>query len=263
MTKHNIDFKKARQFLKNPPLGCFSEYSTAYAITNENLRFVTELSDLSSARVLTAAGSGDHPIFYALAGAAHIDTFDISFCAKTIMDIKTTAISAFKSFWYFGLVHELYDEKHVCKLARILQIKNDLPDDTREFIEKTNGCRLFAKGCFPFQYKSYLPTIEEYKIIQERIRGPFNFVWTDICKLRDNLEPDSKYDVINISNIFHYRKDAKTTAKIMNGLEYHLAPGGQIISYNSCPRVPNREDWKIIQYKTLEKDKVFVLQKIR
>ena len=66
----------------------FSQFSLAYIATNENIRYEIGLTETNKKSILTIAGSGDQPIFYSLNGAKDIDTFDISFCSKVIMDIK-------------------------------------------------------------------------------------------------------------------------------------------------------------------------------
>jgi hypothetical protein len=262
MRTYNLDFKKARQLLKNSPISHFSEYSSAYTITNEDLRFMTGLSDLAGARVLTMAGSGDHPIFYALAGAAHIDTFDISFCAKAIMDVKTAAIPAFDHLEYYnGLIYAMYGADNVFNMPRIKELNCFLPTQTNDFMQETNGYKIFTKGLGPNAYKEFLPTKDEFKLLREhRIVGPFDFIWTDVCNLHDHLE--SKYDVINLSNVFQYIRSLNTTDTIMNGLGQHLTPDGIIVCHNTPPYQSNC-NWNQTRLLMPGKSTAFVLKKIR
>ena len=86
------NYKFGRMYTPHPNRSL--AYSHAYVVSNEDLRYTTALTRDMGRKVLTVAGSGDQPLFYKLNGANHIDTFDVSFCAKAIMDIKTAAIRA-------------------------------------------------------------------------------------------------------------------------------------------------------------------------
>ena len=84
--------------------GVFSQYSRAYVITNEDLRYSLQFMPKETNRALTVAASGDHPLFCSLYGAKYVDTFDISYNAKCVMDIKVAALRNNFDF-YFQKVH--------------------------------------------------------------------------------------------------------------------------------------------------------------
>ena len=64
---------------------------SAYIISNENQRWATRVVP-NIKRVLTVTGSGDQALFYKLAGAKIVDTFDITPNAGVIQDIKYNAV---------------------------------------------------------------------------------------------------------------------------------------------------------------------------
>ena len=91
----------------------FSHYSPSYVLTNEDIRWVSGLTQNKGPRVLTVAASGDHPMFYAMRGATNIDTFDISFCAKVAMDIKTAAIQKLSRDEYVQLLNDMHQAQRI------------------------------------------------------------------------------------------------------------------------------------------------------
>lgn len=231
MRKHKHDYDKIIRFYQDGDFYCkgFTKYSAAYVITNEDLRVSTGLSDLKGANVLTVAASGDHPIFYKLGGAAHVDTFDISFCAKAIMDIKTAAIPVLARFEYVKLIDRLHYNPRIRHVQNFAKIQSAIPAETQEFIQSTPGCRLFSRDCPPTQYASYLPDKQEYSQLKKLINEPFGFIWTGVDNLHKHLA--KKYDVINLSNIFNYIPEFGHQMKILQSLEPYLSPGGMIVVY--------------------------------
>ena len=98
----------------------FSHYSPSYVLTNEDIRWVSGLTQNKGPRVLTVAASGDHPMFYAMRGATNIDTFDISFCAKVAMDIKTAAIQKLSRDEYVQLLNDMHQAQRIA--GQVLQV---------------------------------------------------------------------------------------------------------------------------------------------
>ena len=85
----------------------FSEYSPAYVVTNESLTTSMYWMPKNCNSALTVAASGDHPFWCSLFGIKHVDTFDISYNAKCIMDIKTAALGCLDYFQYIKLLENL------------------------------------------------------------------------------------------------------------------------------------------------------------
>ena len=86
----------------------FNTYSQAYAVTNENLRKTMRLIPKNAKSALVTAASGDHPLFCSLYGIQNVDTFDISYNAKCIMDIKVAALKILGYHSYIGLIDDLF-----------------------------------------------------------------------------------------------------------------------------------------------------------
>lgn len=208
------------------------EYSHAYVASNEDLRYTTGLTRHMGRRVLTTAGSGDQPLFYTLNGAAQTDTFDISFCAKAIMDIKTAAIQSGMPYeQYKNMLGQLHDAPAASKTENIPEILSRIPRDSAEFVRGMDGYRIFGNGLHPDNYATEQPNADEYAMLQKTITGPFKFIWSDVADLHTQLI--TEYDVINLSNIFEWSPNLiiPTLASLRN----HVRPGGIILVQTGHP----------------------------
>ena len=209
-----------------PSLG-FSRYSPSYVITNEDIRWVSQLTKKEAHRVLTAAGSGDHPMFYALQGADHIDTFDISYCAKTAMDIKTAAIHKLPRDEYIQMLLNMHSARKISDIHGITKIIDSLPANTATFVKELDEYPLFSNGIDPSFYKETIPTAEEYDLMRQRISGPFKFIWSDLGSLHSHLI--GEYDIINLSNILEYMTPEQIQ-KTLVSLRTYVKPEGYIMA---------------------------------
>lgn len=205
----------------------FSYYSPAYVVTNEDIRWVSGLTSTEAKKVLTVMGSGDQPMFYSLNGATEIDTFDISFCAKAISDIKTVAIHKLSRKDYARLLNDLHFSRNISSIPNIKQMLSEIPKNSQTFIQQMNDCNIFSNGLSPQNYIDHLPTNEEFEIMKGKISKPFNFIWTDINSLHAHLTKE--YDVINLSNILEYMKKDQIHS-ILASLRNYVRPEGYIIA---------------------------------
>ena len=206
----------------------FSQYSPAYAKTNEDIREVLwNLNPQPNAHILTVAGSGDQALHYALSGAAHIDTFDITFNAKMMMDIKTTAIQKLERLDYLRLINAVARSRDMLSVPEYQQIEQFLPDDTRDYVRGMRGAHLVRSG-------SYFETLynDEYAKLQKIVNRPFNFIWTDLADLGAHLTQE--YDQIYLSNILQYHARPEFVAGLISGLARFVKPGG-LIMVNVAP----------------------------
>ena len=204
----------------------FSKYSHAYVITNENLREVSKLIKDKKGPILTVAGSGDQPIFFSLTGNKNIDAFDISFCSKAIMDIKTSAIQNLNINQYKQLLADLHTGTNFQQIPNMGHISRSLPNDTKTFIQQMNMYEIFGNGRHPRNYATYMPTSEEYNYMKKIINKPFKFIWEDLENI--NLKIDKEYDVIHLSNIFEYKNAAEIESTIIK-LKPYINKNGFII----------------------------------
>lgn len=235
--KKMIDFKKARQSLttqgrvqaqleQHP----FMDFSPVYSVTNENIRFLTRLSGKENPYVLTAACSGDPALFFKLSGASHVDTFDISYCAKVISDIKATAIPYLEYDEYIGLLHDLFRMRKKSDSSALQLIEPLLPAPTLDFLDQLQGYNLFNKGVSPNYFQKTFITEQEFNSLKYKNLKPFNFIWSDIVNLHQHL--DARYDVINFSNIFEYFNDDKAITTVLENVRPFLAHDGIILVDN-------------------------------
>lgn len=207
----------------------FSHYSPAYVLTNEDIRWVSGLTKSDANKVLTVAGSGDQPMFYAMNGAKTIDTFDISFCAKAAMDIKSAAVKKLSRDEYIKMVFDMHNASKTSNVEGIKKIADDLPANTAYFIKSMDAYPLFSNGVSPEYYEQILPTAEEFEAMKTNISKPFNFIWSDLSSLHKQLIKE--YDVINLSNILEYMTPEEIS-KVLVSLRNYVRPNGYIIAQN-------------------------------
>lgn len=205
----------------------FSSFSPAYVVTNEDLRWVSSVTKDKTKKVLTVTGSGDQALFYALNGATEIDTFDISFCAKVISDIKTSAIQKIPYKFYTKLLCDLHETKQISSVPFIKEIITNVPTDSANFLKQMDRYNIFSNGIPPDMYQDLMLTEQEFKLLQSKISKPFNFIWSDIGNIYSNLK--KTYDVINLSNIFEY-KQPEENIKTLENLSKYINPGGFVIA---------------------------------
>ena len=249
------------------------DYSHAYVVSNENLRHTTGLTRDMGRRVLTVAGSGEHPLFYTINGATQVDTFDISYCARAIMDIKTQAIRSGMPYGQYKiLLKDLHFAPSASKVSGVSEILPKIPAHSAQFVRGMDGYRIFGNGLNPEYYASEMISETEYKTLQKTLRGAFKFIWSDVATLHTQL--NGEYDVINLSNIFEWSPDLIQPTLI--NLHNHVRPGGYILvqTGRSIPVGKNMEkfidaqkalkDWANIGINKQDRDTlVIILERTR
>ena len=254
----------------------FSNYSPSYIVTNEDIRWVSGLTKSLGHSVLTVAGSGDQPIFYALNGAKDIDTFDISFCSKATMDIKTAAIKKLSRTEYIKMLFDMYDSTKISSIPSVSKLFEHIPQDSKFFVKEMDEMPIFSNGLPPKDYKYILPTEDEYIKMRSNVPTQFNFIWADLNNLHKHLT--KKYDVINLSNILEYM-NIQQANDIIASLRNHVQKNGYIIAQTcSCDadikqeifyEAANRfKKWAKVgyikkDYKKPNSDIVAIVQKVR
>ena len=223
--------KKSGEYITDPSK--FETYAPAYIVTNENLRQLPQLIPAKHEKVLTVVGSGDHPLWFSLYGAKHVDTFDVSYNAKILMDIKVAALSCLNWFNYKRLLEDFYEITwnvcgHISQIKNMCKILPNLPKIESEYITALGPSKIFRPFCSPKESKS-LPTFYEYVKLRTKIKGAYNFYMTDIRNLGNFLT--TSYDVIHLSNILDYVPMAEHKNTILPLLN-HVNPGGRIIAHN-------------------------------
>lgn len=216
-------------FLKNIVFnGKFDKYSAAYVVTNEDIRSAMNFMPKDTENALTVAGSGDHPMFIKIYGAKNIDTFDLSYNAKLIMDIKTAALPILKHAEYYNFLKNIYFAEDLLSVENMPKIIEKLPYEEKAYIAAMRNCRLFNHGLNPDSYldtNNPFPSLTEFKKMQEGITEPFNFIWSDIASLHTEL--DKTYDFMHLSNILDYIKE-QDALNILASLMQHTHVGSVI-----------------------------------
>lgn len=230
-----INIKEARSwYTPNTGLymesrGAFTKYSPGYVLSNEYMNHEMSVLQPAGKSVLTVAGSGDHPFYFKLHGAAHIDTFDVSYCAKAIMDLKTAAIQNMNQTDYIAFVRKLAKNSDKIKYwPEYEQIQQSCPADTTGFVGGMSGCKIGRDVVFDLEN---IPLGDEFTKLKSQLKTPFNFIWTDLDGLSGKLT--QKYDVICLSNIIQYYKSFVHVFEVVHSLMEHLNKNGRILLHAS------------------------------
>lgn len=221
------------------------EFLPAYTSTNENWRWARNIT-MGEKRVLTVAGSGDQALTYALSGATHIDTYDITRCAQIIQDIKTTAIQILSLTEYKNLIQEIHYFGSPFELPVMEPIMPYLPPQSVAEINKNKDKIRFFNGAPINARPENQFTNAEYMQLKSIIKSPFKFYLGSIDTLHTQLT--EKYDLIDTSNIFDY--GAVNTTKTLASLLPHIRIGGRLIY---LPQNKNQNYDKYIELKSGER----------
>lgn len=209
-----------------PMLSDFGAYSPAYAGTNEDWRAIIRATRPNGKNILATNGSGDIPVAFRTFGAANIDTFDISYFAHVVTNIKTAAANTLAYQEYKQTLESLHNATRANDIANYSKIAKQLSPKVKSIITGMNGCHIFCNGCGAVS--KHIPSEQEYNIAHGNIKNFDNFIWSDITELHNHI--DTKYDLIYVSNIFDYfRRTPEKISETANSLEPFLSPNGQIV----------------------------------
>lgn len=204
------------------------DFAPAYTISNENQRWATTAIPNVS-QVLTVAGSGDQALFYKLAGAKTIHTFDRTKNARAIQDIKIAAIQVLSLAEYRKLLLDASSCGTIPNTPEARKIRPFLSLEAKHIIESPqNFRRIFdAASCNAGDFPENIPTQAEYNRLKSTLTKSFKFICSDLYDLGAKIS--GQYDLINISNIFDYCYDGNDKIKILIDLAQHLNVGGHIV----------------------------------
>ena len=205
----------------------FATYSHAYVTSNENLPMIMSEMRPCNKTVLTVAGSGDQPMFFMLYGASLVDTFDLSYCAKVMMDIKTAAIQSGNRAEYVDFLTKMLNSScQIENLALYNKCKDKCPAETQRFVENMRGCKI----CRPDPiYFENVPSDDEFVKLKKLINKPFDFIWSDLQNLSGKL--NRTYDQIYLSNILEYNCNYDSVYNVITNMLPRLNNKGQIMLY--------------------------------
>lgn len=253
----------------NTPADCelTRKFKPAYVITNEDLHTVQKYIPFPCKNALVVAASGDHPLFCKLYGAENITTFDMTYNAKLIMDIKIAALNELNIGEYWNLLRSLYNNRDILSVKNMDRITPKLDPIDQEYIAKANKklpLPIFSSGANVDSYMKHALMPTEYKKLQEMNLKPLPFIWSDIANIDAQIE--DTYDMIHISNIFDYLK-YETIVNVLLNMLRSLNVGGCLFigQQNSnhpeylCKSVVRQsKDWSL-----LASGRLNVLQRVR
>ena len=222
----------------------FTDYSfqdslPVYLFTNENISGVLATAgNISDKRVLTVASSGDHAFESYLAGASHVDTFDINSHQKNILELKTHMI---KHLSYGDFMNFFFDKKDFFNQKILTPITYHFSPNLRNFMSmcsSTDNIRRnfkYMKPCsddYNIKRLQYISCEHNYNRLCEILPNAISFKHCDISttyrcmqyyvqrygcdylskrsKLSHIPAPKlyanffDKYDLVLLSNIFDY-----------------------------------------------------------
>lgn len=185
----------------------FKNGAPVYVFTNENIAgYMPSLGNMTGARVLCVGASGDHAFESYLAGASHVDTFDINSNQKNIIELKTHMIRhlSYESFADFFLGTYNFFNKKI-----LSPIQHEFSDDLNQFLAQyeRRGNRMFwyqygVSPGFDIFKISYLQDPNKYYELRKKLPKKISFTNCDIRDISTNFT--EKYDVILLSNIADY-----------------------------------------------------------
>lgn len=211
----------------NPRGAAFSSYSPAYVSSNEQLQSIMQILKPAGKNLLAVAGSGDAPLFFSAYGAQHIDTFDISYNARVVMDIKTYMLkNKFKFYDYVHILRDVQTASDLLDCASGNVVMRAVTDGTLDYLRGMRGCKIFMHtsngeiACFP--------NATEFAAMQQNVSGRYNFIWSDLFDLSGHIL-NKKYDIIYLSNVLQYVNAASDVTAVLNNMRTHLNADGVIV----------------------------------
>ncbi|MBR6597824.1 MAG: DUF3419 family protein [Alphaproteobacteria bacterium] len=206
--------KKSKDLYISPSYS-FQDNAPVYLFTNENVADeVRVLGDIYGGRVLSVGASGDHAFAAYMAGAAHVDTFDINSLQQAVTDLKTTLIHhvSYENFMDF-----FFDTKNFFNPRILMQRDIIIPNTVKvllaEYERRGNAVFKYEAGQNAAYLTNHIPyLVNKHAYMQLRSVLPKQIGFTH-CDMRDIQSPlskgpgmfsDNKYDVILLSNIYDY-----------------------------------------------------------
>ena len=195
MTSHRIDFDIPANY-------AFQDESAVYQFTNENISgYLGACDNLRDGNVLAVGASGDHAFEAYLAGAKHVDTFDINSYQRHMIELKTHMIrnlkySAFMDYFFYG--QPTSNEKILKPILPLFSF------GLMRFFKSgllTSFC-LHNNPCYDISNLQYLSSESKYNELASKLPEKINFVHCPLEYIPTVF--NKKYNVVMLSNIFDY-----------------------------------------------------------
>lgn len=207
MYKNMPDFNRALQ----PRHTLFRTMDRVYVFSNENISdCLNQLGDMRGKRVLSVCASGDHAFECYARGASRVDTFDINYTQKNMMELKLHMIRnlPYEEFleYFFGCSRRMSPDI-------ITPLWNLFSDSLKIFYSQVYGSNdvyhigpmISANLTSPNRNVGNISYIQDYSVYERLARTlpeKIKFTHTDLETLPSVIS--GKYDIILLSNIFDY-----------------------------------------------------------
>jgi len=203
----------------------FSKYQKMYLWTNENINEYMDKINLTSSKVLTVMGSGDHTFNLIANGILNIDTFDTnSLTEYFVLGLKYAMILKYDYNTFINIMEKLSEKSLLLDdvtaiFKKLLPFMDDKYrkywDEIIEFnykIQKGNNTNinlihlLFINIINDYKFlkrNNYLLDEEHYNMLKNNINKA-NIVFKNTSAIDLDKEFCSKYKYIFLSNILDY-----------------------------------------------------------
>lgn len=207
----------------------YNWHAPVFLFTNENIAgYLKQMNSVAGKSVLTVAASGDHAFECVLNGASHIDTFDINYLQKHVMELKAKMI---KHLPYYDFMRFFFSKKQFFDHNIIKPIWHTFSPGLRVFLNKyykTQNSDTFRyqqsqATCYTVDKISYINDEQAYKHLGHVLPNQINFKQTDLMNITDKF--NTVYDTILLSNIseYLYEETPYTAGKIITFLNTTLS----------------------------------------
>lgn len=239
----------------------YNWHAPVFLFTNENIAgYLDKMNDVAGKKVLSVAGSGDHAFEALLRGADTVDTFDVNYLQKHVVELKAKMI---KHLPHSEFMRFFFEERYFFSRDIIKPIWHTFSPALRVFLNKYYR----AKQAKMFRYRAaqsmfytidkitYLNDTTAYEHLGHIMPNKISFKHTDLTNVTNVFK--AKYDTILLSNISEYSFEEipDKASKIQMFYDNILCPiadenlnpdGGQICFYYAWS-TESAEYKKIIQ----------------
>ena len=184
----------------------YNWHAPVFLFTNENIAgYLKGINSLAGKKVLSVAGSGDHAFECLLNGASSVDTFDINYLQKHVLELKAKMI---KHLPYYDFMRFFFDKNNFFNRNIIKPIWHTFSPGLRVFLNKyykTQNADMFryreSQSSFYTTDKiSYINDELAYQHLSQIMPEKISFKQTDLL----NIPKEFNTVLLVISKISRY-----------------------------------------------------------
>lgn len=205
-----FDVIKTAYALKNgvSQRSVYNWHAPVFLFTNENIPgYLSQINDVADKNILTVTGSGDHAFECLVRGAKRVDTFDVNYLQRHVLELKSKMI---KHLPYLSFMHFFFNEADFFNRDIIKPIWHKFTPALKIFLNKYYKMRdrsLFryrtAQSIFyDIDKISYINDVTAYSYLSHIMPDKIGFTHTDLMNIANRC--NTVYDTILLSNISEY-----------------------------------------------------------